>query len=267
MDFASQSIGLSTVINARDLGGYVLPDGRTVKRGLLLRGGDLARASDEDISILKDRYHLARIFDFRTSMEVTSLPDREVPGAGNIWMPAFNEKSSKMAEMVLPREAYVDLGGWLVENAKSAKVQSVARSMYAGLVTDDFTQMQYAGFLQNIVNTLSGAVYWHCSQGKDRTGIAAALVLTALGADRELVMADYNISNEFYREDVAHYCSLVDTAEEREAIWTFIGVNPRYFGQALDLLEAEYGSLMEFLTGPLCLTQEDISILRERYTE
>ena len=267
MNFASQSIGLSTVINARDLGGYALPGGRVIKKTLLLRGGDLARVSDRDVSILQERYHLAKVFDFRTSMEVDSLPDRIIPGVSNIWLPAFNEKSRKMEEMVLPREAYVDLGGWLVKHAGNVKVQSVAREMYAGLVTDDFTQMQYAGFLQNIVNTPSGAVYWHCSQGKDRTGIAAALVLTALGADRDLVMADYGISNEFYKEDVDRYCSLLGTAEEREVIRTFIGVNPRYFGQALDLLEAQYGSLMEFLTGPLCLSREDILILRERYTE
>ena len=267
MDFASQSIGLSTVFNARDLGGYALPGGRVVKKGLLLRGGDLFRLSDEELSILRDKYHLAKVFDFRTSMEIRSFPDREVPGAGNIWMPAFNEKSRKMEEWILPREAYNDLGNWLVNNAKLSKVQDVARAMYPGLVLEDFTQMQYAGFLQNIVNTPSGAVYWHCSQGKDRTGIAAALVLTALGADRNLVMADYSISNEFYQEEVDYYCSLVSTEDEREVIRTFIGVNPHYFGQALDLLEERYGSLMEFLTGPLCLSKSDIEILRERYTE
>ena len=70
MDFASQSIGLSTVFNARDLGGYVLPGGRSVKKGLLLRGGDLARISDEEVAVLKERYNLSKVFDFRTSMEV-----------------------------------------------------------------------------------------------------------------------------------------------------------------------------------------------------
>lgn len=267
MNFATQSIGLDSVINAREFGGYRLPDGRVIKRGLLLRGGAFHRISDEDVRKLREVYHLSKVFDFRTSMEVKREPDKQIDGALNIWMPAFNEASQAMEGLALPAEAYVDLGGWLVKNAWQKKVQEVARSMYVEMVTSDFTQMQYAGFLQNIVNTESGAVYWHCSQGKDRTGLGAALLLTALGADRKLVMEDFGISNEFYREEVDRYCSMVRTEDERAAIRTFVGVNPDYFGQALDLVESRYGSLMNFLTDILCLSEEDMKILRQRYTE
>ena len=267
MDFASQSIGLQSVINARELGGYRLPGGGVIKRGLLLRGGALNELSLSDERKFVDTFRLAKVFDFRTSMEVKACPDRQVPGAVNIWMPAFNEASQAMEEMSLPQEAYRDLGNWLVVNAHHHKVQEVAKMMYSGMAMDEFTQMQYAGFLQNIVNTGEGAVYWHCSQGKDRTGFAAAVLLAALGADRSLIMKDYIISNEFYFNEVSHFCSLVGTEEEKEVIKTFVGVNPRYFEMALDMIDSRYGSLMGYLTGPLCLSDEDMAILRQRYIQ
>lgn len=266
MDFASRSIGLKGVINARELGGTVLPGG-TVRRGLLLRGGALTDATDDDIARLTDVYHVSKVFDFRTSMEVKHSPDREIPGAVNIWLPAFNEKSQRLSEMSLPHEAYSDLGNWLTTRACQPKVQEVARALYNLMVEEDFTRMQYAGFLQNILQTTDGAVYWHCSQGKDRTGLGAALLLAALGADRKTIMEDYLISNEFYKEEVDYYCSLVGTEEEREVMRTFIGVNPVYFSYALDLVEAECGSLMGFLQGPLCLSDSDVRELRDRYIQ
>lgn len=266
MDFKSCSIGLEGVINARELGGIAVPGGK-VRRGLLLRGGALSQATDADIARLRDVYHVSKVFDFRTSMEVRRAPDREVPGAVNIWLPAFDEKSQRLEEMSLPHEAYYDLGNWLTTRACQPKVQEVARGLYPLMVEEDFTRMQYAGFFQNILMTTEGAVYWHCSQGKDRTGLGAALILAALGADRKTIIDDYLVSNEFYKDEVEYYCSLVSTEEEREVMRTFVGVNSKYFSYALDLVEAECGSLMGFLQGPLCLSDSDISELRDRYIE
>lgn len=266
-NFKSQGIGLQSVFNARELGGYILPDGRRIKHGLLLRGGALDRLSDYDRNRLVNEFHLAKNFDFRTSMEVESTPDRDVPGCTRIWLPAFDEGKQAMQKVSLDKEAYADLKNWLVVHAKDPGVQKVAREMYPGLMMNDFSRMQYAGFLQNIVNTASGAVYWHCSQGKDRTGFGAALVLAALGADMELIMNDYVISNEFYLDDLKEASSKVETVGEKETILTFIGVNCDYFGGTLMQIVDECGSLLDFIKGPLCMTDEDIAILRDRYLE
>lgn len=258
---------LHSIVNARELGGYVLPDGRKIKHGLLLRGGALGPASQADLDEMAERYHVARIFDFRTSMELSYSPDKPVRGAQNIWMPAFNEESQTMDAMSLPQEAYRDLGNWLVAHAHEPRVQEVAKGMYLEMVRTEFTQIQYAGFLQNIVNTPEGAVYWHCSQGKDRTGLGAAFILAALGADRDLIMKDYAVSNVYYRKELDRYLSMVSTPGEKAAIQTFIGVNCDYFELALDWIDGQFGSMYEFLTGPLCLSPDDIGTLRERYLE
>lgn len=265
--FKTQSLGFETVINARELGGYVMPDGRKIKHGLLLRGGALNNTSHKELMILHDKYHLARIFDFRTSYEVERTPDRPVSEAKYIWLPAFDEDSMTMGKMALPPEAYKDLGGWLIQFAHREEVQNIARNMYPIMITTEFTQVQYAGFFQNILNAEEGAIYWHCSQGKDRTGLGSALILAALGADRELIMRDYEISNDYYKNEVEAIFRRVKNEEEREAILTFVGVNPRYFSNALDIVEKQYGSLIEFLKGPICLSDDDMQILRDRFLE
>lgn len=265
--FATQSIGLSTVINARELGGYVLPGGGVVRKGVLIRGGALVKVSPEELDRLKNEFHISLIFDFRTSMEVKHAPDMHLDGARNIWLPAFDENRMTMEKLSLPEIAYRNLGCWLIENARNPEVQKVAMDMYSVMVENEFTQVQYAGFFQNILSSENDAVYWHCSQGKDRTGIGAAFILAALGADRSLIMHDFDISNEVYREDVKVACSKVNTEGEREAIRTFIGVNPRYFAAALDLIDEKYGSMDNYLKGPLCLSDGDIEALRDKYLQ
>lgn len=265
--FATQEAGLPSIANARELGGYVLPDGRRVRGGLLLRGGALAGASDEDIALFRDKYRLVHNFDFRTEMELKTAPDREIEGADHIWLPAIDERTEALAGRSLPDEAYRNLPVWLVENSHNALVQDVAHHLYLDMVFNEYTQLQYAAFLQTLVSTTDGAVYWHCSQGKDRTGLASTFLLSALGADRELIMQDYLISYEFYKDLVESLYKKVSTEEERKVILTFIGVNAEYYGEMLDLVDKRYGSLMAYLKGPLCLTDGDIGTLRSRYLE
>ena len=66
--------------NGRELGGLVMQDGRSIRWGKLVRSGNLALASDQDVAILKDRFHLSDVFDFRFDAEVAGAPDREMEG-------------------------------------------------------------------------------------------------------------------------------------------------------------------------------------------
>lgn len=265
--FESQKIGLESIANARELGGYVLPDGRCVKRNLLLRGALLNTASDEDIKAFTERFHLVHNFDFRTKMEVATAPDRPIEGADHIWLPAIDEETEALAADALPQEAYRNLNSWLVANSHNEMVQRVAHHLYMDMVFNEYTQLQYAAFLQTLVNTPEGAVFWHCSQGKDRTGLASTFLLAALGADRDLILKDYRISLEVYQKDVDYYYSLVRTEEERQVLLTFIGVNEAYYTETLDLIDKRFGSLEGYLKGPLCMTNDDFKVLRDRYLE
>lgn len=256
--------------NFRGLGGYQVQDGRTIRKGKLLRGGYLGDASDSDIKRLSEEFDVRQIFDFRSDVERKMKPDREVPGAKSTWLPTIDMYTDQQVEM-LPHEAYMDLENFLINECFSDKVKYLARTMYPSMVENEYTQLQYAAFIQNIINTPEGAVYWHCSQGKDRTGLGAAFLLFALGADRDTVVRDFDLSNDFYSEEISRTCEIViqkgGGEEECEAVRSFLGVGTKNFEFTLDKIDREYGGVMLYLQNMLMISDEDFEILRERYLE
>lgn len=269
--FDTQSLGLTGVVNARELGGYVLPDGKRIRKGVLLRGGGLKTATDEDIRRLEDIYKVSFVFDFRTEGEVKHAPDIALKACRHLWLPTIDEKTEKVKEFSLPKEAYSCLDKYVVEHAQEHSVQDIARRMYPTIVSNEYTQLQYAAFLQEIVMNVNGVFYWHCSQGKDRTGMGAAFLLAALGADRDLIIRDFELSNEYYRELIDKLCNLVASKggdeEALKVIMTFVGVNTEYFIDALNIIDSNYGGMDRYLRNELCLSDDDIQVLRDRLLE
>lgn len=269
--FETQTLGMDGVANARELGGYRMSDGRTIKRGLLLRGGNLHALTAKDIRRLEQDLKPVYDFDFRTQGEVERAPDMSVKGCKYVWLPTIDPETDKLGTTSLPEHAYRNLPAYLAEHASEPKVKEVAHRMYLDMVTNEYTQLQYAAFLQMLVEAPDGAVYWHCSQGKDRTGLGSAFILAALGADRDLIIRDFDISNEYYRKEVEEFSKKILEKgwgeEEVKVVRTFIGANTEYFVETLDFIEKEYGSLINYVTQVLLLGEEDIAILKNKFLE
>jgi protein-tyrosine phosphatase len=115
------------------------------------------------------------------------------------------------------------------------------------------------------VNPDNGAVLWHCTQGKDRAGSASAMLLAALGADRELIMADFILSKDYY--DPMASKIKTETDLQRAVVNTLISANPEIFEATLDKVDAQYGSLRNYLTECIGVTPEMMEMLRARYLE
>lgn len=271
--FAQQFLPVKGIVNARDLGGYTMLDGRIVRRGMLLRAAHLADATDEDIRNL-ERLPVTAIIDFRKEQEKVGKVDREVPGArytslpvdpsGNAMATATEEEKKKFSG-----QKKFDVKKVIVFAAFNKKAQAVAREMYPTLLFDPDCQQQFARFFRLVLETENGAVLFHCTQGKDRTGIASALLLAALGADRETIVADFDATNRVYEKDVRKYSRRVKfwggKEEEVGVVKAFLGCNTENFIKALDRIDQEFGSLQAYLKGPIGLTDADIQTLRERY--
>ncbi len=270
-DFKSQTISLENVINARELGGFETADGHKIRHGLLLRGARLSEASDADLQRLSEVYKLRRIFDFRMESEVLQAPDRGVDGAEYCWLPAMDPQTCESFNNYIAEGGFTGIEDVVRRGCTFPSVKQAARTLYTSLVESSYTQDQYAKFMRGVLDTTDGAIYWHCTQGKDRTGLASAFILSALGADRETILEDYNISNEFYREDVAKMTAIVRANgggdEEVEVVKTFIGANKRYFAAALDRIDEISGSMDEFLASRLGIGKEERQTLRLRYLE
>lgn len=130
-------------------------------------------------------------------------------------------------------------------------------------------QAYYGEFLRGVLNA-KGGVLWHCSQGKDRAGWAAAFLLAALGAEREVIVDDFDLSNQSYASKVEALLALVpadkEGSDEAAAfIRAMIGVNRENFESTLDMIDSEYGSLSQYIENQLGFTKEEQQLLRDKY--
>ena len=261
-----QQIGLTTVHNARQLGGYRIGNKR-VKADLLLRSARLSTMSAEDSTLLADKYKVQRIYDFRGEKEILAAPD-VIPGNAShrsLSLAFVKEEESSSFDMKMGNEH--DIVKMLLMYAEHPAVQNMCTNMYDIIFFEENSQEVYRQFFADLLalDPAKGAVLWHCTQGKDRAGCASAMLLAALGAERDLIMADFTLSKHYYDPQI----SRIETTTEAQqtAISTLISANPTIFESSLDKVEARYGSLVGYLTECIGVTPEMMETLRERYLE
>ena len=264
-------LNLEGIVNVRELGGWVMRDGRRIKHGLLIRGASLAKAVESDIQALSGTYNVRLIFDFRTEQEVKHAPDRDVPGAKYLWLPTLDPMNGEKGKDVFSAGGYRSAEELVLKGAFLPAVHEAARNMYTDILDNEYSQLQYAVFLQKIIAAEDGAIYWHCSQGKDRTGLGAAFILAALGADRETIIKEYRLSERAYEEELEEFRKTIIAqgggVNELDVVQTFISVNVQHFIEGLDLVDSKYGGMDTYLRDILLLSDEDRLKLQERYLE
>lgn len=271
----AQSIELEGVGNARELGGYVARDGRTVKRGAILRTAGLTGATEEDVRRLQEVYHVSVVVDFRSSTEVENAADIELPGAKNLNLPIIDEAAyeDKMADLTDDDTEGLDLTNKIDRLKLSLKAGMPDDQMYVDFLSHAQGQEGYARLFEELLNLPEGeALLFHCSQGKDRTGLAAMLILSALDVDEETIMADFMLTNTFnaalIEEDRQMLIDEGYAGEELDAMMKLMDeVNPQYMLNALNWMRENYGSATGYITSALGVTDEQMEALRDRYLE
>ena len=220
------------------------------------------------------RGKVGTVVGFRKLGEKVGLYDKAVPGAAYVALPIDASgnaagQASEKEKKKLSKGKKFDIRKLIVFAAFNDKAKIVAREMYPTLLFDPKCQMQFAEFFRQVLSTENGAVLYHCTQGKDRTGIASALLLAALGADRKTIVADFDATNKVYEDDVRKYSRRVrfwgGKEEEIAVVKAFMGCNTENFVKALERVDAEYGSLEAYLEQVLGVTAADREVLRERY--
>ena len=264
IELKNQLIGLTSAHNARQLGGYQIGNQR-IKENLLLRTAKISELSKEDSTLLCDKYKVQCIYDFRSKEESISAPD-VIPGEARYLSLAlsFTGEESRTDTKFENEEQMI---GMLLQYADHPSVQAMCTSMYDLIFFEESSQKVYRQFFADLltVEPEDGAVLWHCTQGKDRAGSASAMLLAALGANRELIMADFILSKDYY--DPMTSKIKTETESQELVIKTLISANSEIFETTLDKVDAKYGSLRNYLTECIGVTPEMMDVLRNRYLE
>ena len=239
--------------NVRDLGGLLRLDGARIRSGLLLRAGRLTHASDADIRRLADM-GLAAVIDFRDGDEVRRSPDRGVPGAAYYNLPALPNLADNFRPVSDPTYT-------------AEEIRRDFRRVYRLLAQSNEAQEAYTEFFRVLLASEGRPVLWHCTQGKDRTGAAALLLLTALGVDETVILRDYMLTNEFTQKTLDAFAAMEappfppDIARE---IFLVFEENLKFYGNCLEL---EYGSVPNYLELALGVGPDEIETLERYYLE
>jgi len=247
--------------NFRDLGGMKGADGRTVRPRRLLRAGELVNLPPEGQKLLRERYGLRTIVDFRGKREIAHSPDTVPEGVRYV--------NLDLAEN-LPPSAVTGLEEIL--NVPDVEIiHAMMESVYRDIVKDPVACTRLRVFLDILLGQEEGAVLFHCYAGKDRTGLAAAVILTLLGVSEEDILADYYRTNELRKP---HNQPIIDMFARQGATETQLAivaaalqVEKRYLLGSFDSAREAYGSFMGFLRQGLGVTEQEQARLRELYLE
>ena len=183
--WSERRLPLEKTYNFRDIGGYPTIDNRRMRWGVVFRSAHLAELTDADHALLQ-RIGIRLVCDFRTIEEAEGQPDRLPPDGSMeyLHMPIAHGKFDPAEAIGRIKKGDIS---WLTDDFMSTN--------YLKQI-DDFADL-WKRFFERLMDRHNRPLVFHCTAGKDRTGVCAALILLAAGVPESTVIADHALSNTF----------------------------------------------------------------------
>jgi protein-tyrosine phosphatase len=258
------ALGIAPVPNLRDLGGYSTRGGATVRSGLVYRSDCFNPMGKEDIHALA-RLTLKNVYDLRTVAEIRVQPDELPDGVGythlDVLADADSAAPAQLGALIHePEKANVVLGDGKID---ALFVESYREFVFLPSANDSYRTLFLA-----LADKANAPGVFHCTTGKDRTGWAAASLLTLLGVPEETVMAAFLQSSEY---TLPHFQKAIDgfvAAGGDRAIPTAIfGVKQAYLEASFDEMQKRYGTIEGYFAEALGIDAPGQQALRDLYLE
>jgi protein-tyrosine phosphatase len=258
---AEREVPLEQGSNFRDLGGYAVASGKTVKWGKIFRSGAMPMLTEADYAQLSS-LKLGSIIDMRSIDEREIAPTQLDDRTGALFL--ANDYSAKAMFAANPPPVNGKYSSNLYENFMTTFIPQY-RAIFNRLLADD------------------GAVVYNCSAGQDRTGTATALILSALGVPRDVIMKDYHLSTALRRPQfempmikdgdypgnamAQFYASYQKRPQGTKPDPLFGPDGVAYLTRYFEVVEAKYGSVDAYLEKEIGLTPAKRLLLKARYLE
>jgi protein-tyrosine phosphatase len=255
------SLGIESLPNLRDLGGYKTQDSSIVRRGVLYRSSQLTRISATDmqkIAALK----LKNDYDLRTARERETRPDELPTGVRHVPLDmladASEESFAKLDELLRdPKRKSTVAGGG------TAEAETAMKQIYCDMVTLPSAKTALGQLYTRLAQDGSTPALFHCSSGKDRTGWAAAALLTLLGVPKETIIKDFLRSNDYilplYKKTIDDF---VKAGGEPGIPPAILGVKASYLEASFNEVQRVYGSMDRYFSEGLGIDAEKQKALR-----
>ncbi|KAI0375894.1 hypothetical protein BV20DRAFT_932406 [Pilatotrama ljubarskyi] len=250
-------VSIAGVVNVRDLGSYPTHHPRMLTRpGLVYRSGEISHITPEGMRQLKE-LGISTIYDLRSETEMLryETPIPTVDGVEIVHIPVFKTEDYSPEAMAKRFELYA-----------SGKTEAFM-VLYSQIL--DNAGPAFAVVLRHIRDRPDSPCLFHCTAGKDRTGILAAILLKLVGVDDETIARDYaltRVGREPAREMIMKRLSKVPYfATNTEAALNMFSSRAETMLAFLQMLEERYGGVEEYVKKVVGLTDEDIATIRKNF--
>ena len=246
--------------NFRELGGYEADEGKHVKWGQIWRGIPTCKLTGEADRAKLDALGLRLILDLRSVEEAKKEPDYVPDGARLVQICGLCAEDGHEIAF-----APGDIDRLM---ASAPEGYNVPRVMYRRMLTGNKAFKE----LFRALEAGETPILFHCSAGKDRTGVAAMLILLALGASDETICADYAQTNVCRRAEIEavmqeHADEIAADPSCRNHYYRMAGVEPELAPFVLDTIRSQFGSAENYLEAEYGLTPARLMRLRRMYLE
>lgn len=253
---------LPAELNIRDLGGLPTKDGRHIKKGLIFRSSALAFFSDDELVPVR-ALRLRTILDFRAKSGVQKNPDPLVDGA------EYFNKCAAFENFMDDLNSPGELASLIFDEDQKGNAIDVLVSSYSASLA--FSNESYRFMFDCLLDRMAPMLF-HCSNGKDRTGVAAMLLLLALGVPEEIVKEDYLLSNQNRQAKIGNLLNnhqlLSSVLSDAKSFLTMIeGVLPESADMLMSEILEKYGSYENYMKEEYGFDERKLNLFRELYLE
>lgn len=261
--FQGERLPLNKLPNTRGLGGLSAGSSAVIGHHELIRSGALHDATPHDVEYLTGTMGLKTIIDLRTDLEIAAKPDPAIPGVQWVHVPLLDTWEYEEIGLRTLTESGL-------EEMRNQGPEMMVR-LYRKIVGAPEGIRGLKKFFQILLAQRSGSVLWHCTQGKDRTGVAAAILERILGCDVQVVEQDYLQTNPclHMQEDQteAWLTKKLHLSQKTARDFSFLfEARPEFLQAAWDMIDTEFGGFAAYLENQLGLDQEKQAQLKRMYT-
>ncbi|WP_028042982.1 tyrosine-protein phosphatase [Candidatus Stoquefichus massiliensis] len=245
--------------NFRDVSGYKNKYGEIMKENMIFRGASLDAISFDDAQYMEEELGIRYILDYRDEQEANLAKDIVFPHAQYLRIEALQLKEHK--------DEGFDFGNMLQGKMTPHKLQFLIQYIQEGYKTMAFDNPAYHQLFKLLLQN-DGHVYFHCSAGKDRTGISALLIMFALGMSEEDAIEEYLLSNQYLKEFVDDFYKEHHVPKMlRKYSDPLLLVQKENIMLTIDSIKEKYQDYDEFLEKEYGLDEEKRRLLRLIYCE
>lgn len=246
-----RDLTLQGAVNFRDLGGYRTIDGQSIGWNRVYRAGQLSQLTEADLAQLTN-LDIKIVCDLRSPEEVNEAPDNLPTGVPSMSIPVnASEPRSKQLRRLLRYRRQMN----------AAMIEA-----YTHVIVDQNPSV-FGQIFRLLADEKNLPLAFHCTAGKDRAGVTAALLLALLGVPDEVIVADYSLSNR-YADVFEQYGRkaikpLLRMGMDERSLQPLFTANPDTMRATLAHIRQQYGSVERYLIDGAGLTPQIIRAIRE----